>query len=121
MKLGSALQKINFLRDIKSDSEILERTYFPEINLANFTKQDKEKIELEIEQELETALEEGIRKLPMSSRKGVYLAYNYYVLLFNKIRRLPPHEIMSARIRIANIRKMGLMFECMLKHKLNML
>jgi 15-cis-phytoene synthase len=119
MKLGSALQKINFLRDIKADSEELGRTYFPEINLNNFSKADKLKIEDEIEKELKEAMD-GIRALPLSSRRGVYLAYSYYLLLFKKIKNLPPQKILSERIRIANTRKIGLMFQSMLKHQFNM-
>ncbi|HQY21102.1 MAG TPA: phytoene/squalene synthase family protein [Ignavibacteria bacterium] len=107
MKLGSAFQKINFLRDLKTDYNELSRSYFPNFNPDNFSDDDKRKIESDIENELITALE-GIGKLPVSSRKGVYLAYLYYLKLFKKIKRLPAKEIMKRRIRISNGVKAGL-------------
>lgn len=113
MKLGAAFQKINFLRDIRADSQDLGRLYFPGINLNNFTAADKKAIEAEIAADLHQALE-GIKRLPQSSRKGVYLAYAYYLVLFNKIRDLPPQKIMTQRIRVANSHKIGLMLQTMM-------
>lgn len=120
MKLGAAFQKVNFLRDVKADSEDLGRMYFPGVDLKNFTYEDKLKIEKEIEIDFMLALD-GIRKLPISSREGVYLAYYYYSVLFKKIKNLPPHRIMSERIRIPNLQKIFLMFKSNLRHQLNLL
>jgi phytoene/squalene synthetase len=113
MKLGAAFQKVNFLRDVRTDSQELGRHYFPQINLNNFSCQDKAAIEAEIDRDFNEALE-GIKALPMSSRKGVYLAYAYYRVLFNKIRNLPPQKIMTERIRVANSHKIGIMLQTML-------
>lgn len=120
MKLGAAFQKINFLRDIKADSEQLGRTYFPGIDLKNFSVEDKRYIELEIEAELNESLE-GIKKLPASSRSGVFLAYNYYLVLFKKIKSVSPVAIFSTRIRVNNTKKARLLFSCMVKHRLNII
>lgn len=120
MKLGAAFQKVNFLRDVKADSEDLGRMYFPGVDLKNFTFEDKLKIEKEIEIDFMLALD-GIRKLPISSREGVYLAYYYYSVLFKKIKNLPPHRIMTERIRIPNFQKIFLMFKSNLRHQLNIL
>jgi len=120
MKLGSAFQKVNFLRDIKSDHHNLNRSYFPNVNLRSFGDHQKKTIELEIEAEFNEALK-GIKMLPSSSRKGVYLAYIYYRRLFNKIRSLSAEKIMNERIRISNSRKIALMFDSMIRHKLNVI
>ncbi len=120
MKLGSAFQKVNFLRDIRADYEQLGRTYFPEVDLRNFSPADKMKIEDDIEKEFAEALE-GIRRLPSGARSGVYLAYVYYKKLFNKIKKLPPGYVMKKRIRISNGRKVGLMINSMLRHRFNLL
>jgi phytoene/squalene synthetase len=120
MKLGSAFQKVNFLRDIKADNEDLGRTYFPEVNLDNFTLADKLEIEQNIQDEFDEALI-GIKKLPLSSRKGVYLAFYYYSVLFKKIKNVPPHRIMNERIRIPNFEKMILMLKSNLRHQFNIL
>jgi phytoene synthase len=118
MKLGSAFQKVNFLRDIKADYQLLKRSYFPNVNLAAFCDQQKRTIECEIEDEFEEALI-GIKMLPQSSRNGVYLAYLYYKKLFSKIKGLTADRIMTERIRISNHRKIGLMFDSVIRHKLN--
>lgn len=120
MKLGSAFQKVNFLRDAKADNEDLGRTYFPGIDLKNFSLQDKLKIEEDIDKDFKEALQ-GIRLLPLSSRKGVYLAYYYYMVLFRKIKKNQPHRIMTERIRIPNYEKFFVMFESTLRHQLNLL
>ncbi|WPQ62568.1 phytoene/squalene synthase family protein [Chitinophaga sancti] len=113
MKLGAAFQKVNFLRDIKADSQELGRHYFPFVNLNNFTSGDKSAIESEIASDFREALP-GIMQLPLSSRKGVYLAYAYYQVLFNKIRNLPPHRILTERIRVPNRHKLGIMLQTLL-------
>ncbi|KQS28506.1 phytoene/squalene synthase family protein [Pedobacter sp. Leaf194] len=118
MKLGSAFQKVNFLRDLKADSQSLNRSYFPNVNLAAFCDRQKKEIEADIEQEFEQALL-GIKMLPYSSRNGVYLSYIYYRKLFTKIKGLTADRIMTERIRISNHRKIALMFDSMIRHKLN--
>ena len=118
MRLGAAFQKINFLRDVGADYYQLNRTYFPEIDLANFTEADKKKIEQDIDTDFKEALE-GIRKLPRSSRRGVYLAYQYYRQLFEKIQLAHACVIFSKRYRVSNLRKIILMFDTLLKHQLN--
>ncbi|WP_231491788.1 phytoene/squalene synthase family protein [Pedobacter sp. Leaf170] len=118
MKLGSVFQKINFLRDLKEDHKGLKRTYFPNVNLSNFCDNQKKSIEIEIEEEFNDALA-GIKMLPKSSRIGVYLSYIYYRKLFIKIKALSAERIMKERIRISNPRKIGLMFDCVIRHKFN--
>ena len=120
MKLGEAFQKINFLRDIKADFQILGRTYFPNVDMTRFSTCTKDKIEKEIEQDFKEALI-GIKKLPPSAKGGVYLAYVYYNSLFKKIKRLPAKRILSERIRISNGEKFGLMFTSMFQYKMNLL
>ena len=120
MKLGSAFQKVNFLRDINADYCQLNRTYFPDVNLAEFTDSEKRMIEEEIEKEFTEALT-GIRQLPVSSRRGVYLAYTYYKKLFYKIKRSSAEKIMEQRFRISNSQKFLLMFDSLIRHKMNVL
>lgn len=119
MKLGSAFQKVNFLRDIKDDHLILGRTYFPDVDISEFTSEAKEQIEYDIEKDFVTALE-GIKLLPSTSRGGVYLAYVYYKALFNKIKKLPPKKILTERVRINNGKKFGIMVNCMVQNRLNL-
>lgn len=101
MKLGSAFQKVNFLRDLKDDYQTLGRAYFPNIDLNFFDNSIKLEIEREIAQEFKDALI-GIKKLPASSIFGVYLAYRYYLTLFKKIKGKSPNEILESRIRVPN-------------------
>jgi 15-cis-phytoene synthase len=118
MKLGAAFQKVNFLRDLKEDFHLLGRTYFPNIDMNEFTVSAKKQIEEEIENDFRIALA-GIKKLPNTSKGGVYLAYVYYVSLFNKIRKLPAHKILSERVRINNRKKLGLMLNSLIINKMN--
>lgn len=118
MKLGAAFQKVNFLRDLKEDYHHLGRTYFPNVELTDFNLESKKQIELEIEEDFRLALI-GIKKLPPSSKGGVYLAYVYYRTLFNKIKRLPPKRIFTERIRINNGHKFGLMLNSLVATKMN--
>ncbi|MCX6180632.1 MAG: phytoene/squalene synthase family protein [Bacteroidetes bacterium] len=120
MRLGAAFQKINFLRDLKADYKDLGRMYFPDINPNHFTKEDKLRIESEIEEDFNEALK-GIKKLPKGSVFGVYTAYVYYRALFSKIRSLPSERILSERIRIPNNLKIGLLMQSYLKYRLNVL
>lgn len=117
MKLGSAFQKVNFLRDLKDDYQVLGRTYFPNVDLEEFNSNAKKTIENEIKEELKMALE-GIKMLPASSRFGVYLAYTYYVSLFNKITKTPAEKILNQRIRINNSQKFSLMMSSYFQYKL---
>ncbi|UKB81049.1 phytoene/squalene synthase family protein [Chryseobacterium sp. MEBOG07] len=116
MKLGSAFQKVNFLRDLKDDYQILGRTYFPSLDMSVFDNSVKAMIEKEIEEEFQEALK-GIKKLPGSSMFGVYLAYRYYVLLFEKIKRTTSHHILQNRIRIANSQKIFVAFKSYIRYK----
>ena len=120
MKLGAAFQKVNFLRDMKDDYRLLGRSYFPNVDMNYFTSDVKNQIEIEIENDFKLALI-GIKKLPATSRGGVYMAYVYYNSLFNKIRKLPAERVLSERIRINNGKKIGLMINCLVEHKMNLL
>ena len=120
MKLGAAFQKVNFLRDLKNDYEALGRTYFPQINMRNFTNAEKEEIETEIESDFDEALQ-GIKQLPVSSRFGVYVAYVYYRSLFNKIKAIPPGRILAERVRVPNSEKISLLMTSYFRHSLRMI
>jgi len=120
MKLGSAFQKVNFLRDLNADYLELGRTYFPDVNMNDFSIEKKKQIEEDIKKEFDEAFE-GIKQLPKGARGGVYLAYVYYKSLFNKIRSIPGNKLMSERIRIPNNQKIGLLVESYIKHNLNLL
>lgn len=102
--LGAAFQKVNFLRDVKADHQQLNRTYFPGIDFGRFDSSEKLLIEEDISADFAHA-HEGIRKLPLKARFGVYVAYKYYLSLFNKIRKVEPSRIMKERIRIPNYGK----------------
>ncbi len=120
MELGSAFQKVNFLRDVSADYQELNQNYFPSANLASFSSEDKKAIEQEIREEFKAALQ-GIVLLPPSSKKGVYLAYVYYKKLFAKIARRQAEKFMSERIQVSNCQKFWLMFDSMIRFKLNIL
>lgn len=120
MKLGSAFQKINFLRDLKADFQDLDRTYFPGIDLNKFDSESKKEIEGDIENDFKAGYE-GIKQLPKNSRFGVYMAYIYYYKLFCKIKSTPAHLILNERIRIPNNKKYRLFVTSYLRHNLNLL
>ena len=117
-KLGAAFQKINFLRDVKADYQELGRTYFPGVDLEKFTPYEKLKIEDDIQNDFECALE-GIIKLPSSSRLGVYVAYRYYFSLFKKIKKVSSDRLMEERIRVPNTKKLLITFESMFQNQFN--
>lgn len=119
-KLGAAFQKVNFLRDIKSDFQDRGRAYFPEVDLQNFDCQTKKAIEEDIQKDFDEAYQ-GIIGLPKGSRLGVYLAYIYYLQLFKKIRRCPATKIMTGRVRIPDNVKFVLLIKTYLKHQFNFL
>lgn len=118
--LGSAFQKVNFLRDIQADQEGLERTYFPEVINVGLTLESKRKIEEKIREEFELALK-GIALLPMKSKFGVYVAYKYYLGLFKKIERTAPELMMKKRIRIPNFQKLFIVFKSKMRFQFNIL
>ncbi|MCC8426456.1 phytoene/squalene synthase family protein [Mucilaginibacter sp. UR6-11] len=104
LSLGLGFQKINFLRDIKSDYEDRGRTYFPGIDFKNFTQQDKQTIEADIQQDFDKGLE-GIQRLPKGVKLGVYIAYRYYLQLFKKIVAMPVDDLVARRVSVNNAHK----------------
>jgi phytoene/squalene synthetase len=118
--LGAAFQKVNFLRDVKADSEHLKRVYFPGVDFNRFTQEDKLSIEADIQNDFSHAYE-GILKLPMKSRFGVYVAYKYYLSLFKKIKQSQPSILLEDRIRIPNYSKAMIVMRAGLRSQLNML
>ncbi len=119
MKLGAAFQKVNFLRDLDADYKTLGRSYFPSIEMDHFNGDSKNMIEKEIEEDFNESLI-GIKKLPPSSKAGVYLAYVYYTSLFKKIRNIPAQKVLKERVRISNGEKFGLMINSMLRYRMNL-
>mgnify|MGYP000989385491 FL=1 len=113
-RLGSAFQKVNFLRDIRSDFVDRGRVYFPGIDFNKFTVTEKRQIEEDIAADFSAALE-GIRGLGRGSRRGVYLAYSYYLALFAKIRKTPPEAVTGQRYRISDARKLWLLLKVIVK------
>jgi phytoene/squalene synthetase len=118
MQLGSAFQKINFLRDLNADYQSLGRTYFPGVDLDNFNEEVKASIEADIDIDFKAGYE-GIKKLPKGARFGVYIAYVYYYSLFKKIRKTHCDFILNERVRISNKRKYGLFLSSYLRHTIN--
>jgi len=120
ISLGSAFQKVNFLRDLKSDSEILNRVYFPNIDMKSFDENSKENIINEIEEDFEHALK-GIVKLPKKARFGVYIAYRYYYKLLKKMKSTPSLYIKESRVRIDNFQKFIVLTRSYVKYQLNLI
>lgn len=120
MALGSAFQKINFLRDLHADYKGMGRIYFPELTIDKLDAQTKASIEADIELDFENGLK-GIKKLPKDARLGVYVAYIYYRSLFNKIKKLQPEKILNERIRIPNSKKLVLFAGSYLRNSVNLL
>lgn len=118
--LGSAFQKVNFLRDIKSDYYERGRVYFPEVDFKDFSKSHKEKIEADIQADFDAAYQ-GILNLPKGARLGVYLAYTYYLKLFDKIKHFPPQKILEERVRVNDSKKLFLLVGSYVKHQFNAL
>lgn len=118
--LGAAFQKVNFLRDIKSDFDERGRVYFPGVDFTHFTEEDKAKIEADIRNDFDHAYE-GIVRLPEGARFGVYLAYVYYLKLLQKIKHSPIHLVTEERIRVNDGRKMMLLFSSAVRNSLNLL
>jgi phytoene/squalene synthetase len=120
MALGSAFQKINFLRDLNADYLGMGRIYFPNVELNRMDDQTKKEIEKDIEIDFRKGYE-GILKLPKKSRLGVYVAYIYYKSLLNKIKRISPDKVLESRIRIPNHQKAALFASSLLRHSFNLL
>ena len=119
MNLGSAFQKVNFLRDLKEDYENLSRTYFPNTNLDSLDEESKMIIIEEIEENFNRGYQ-GILQLPHDSKLGVFVAYRYYKRLLKKLQQTPPIEIKTARIRVPNVEKIGLLTRSYVKYQLNL-
>ena len=120
MALGSAFQKVNFLRDLKEDFQGLDRTYFPNVDFTKFDEHSKSLIIQEIEADFNIALE-GIFKLPTEARFGVYTAYKYYSKLLSKLKKTPSLSIQKTRIRVPNYQKISVLARSYLKYRLNLL
>jgi 15-cis-phytoene synthase len=118
MKLGSAFQKVNFLRDLKSDIEHLDRQYFPQFDMNNFSEDVKGDIIRNIENDFKEA-KKGINELPGRSKLAVYIAYVYYRKLLKKIKHTPAHKVINTRIRVADPVKLMLLGEAYVKYQLN--
>lgn len=120
MRLGSAFQKVNFLRDLKTDYEDLNRTYFPNTDLSRLDEHSKQAIINEIEADFEAGFQ-GILKLPLEAKFGVYTAYVYYKKLLSKLKKTPSIEIKNTRIRVPDYQKFGLLAKCYVNYRLNLI
>lgn len=120
MSLGSAFQKVNFLRDLKADHDDLERTYFPNTDLNNLDESAKQHIIKDIEQDFAKGLK-GIKLLPIEAKFGVFMAYRYYNQLLKKLKKTPALEIKNARIRVPNYKKIELLTRSYVKYQLNLM
>jgi phytoene/squalene synthetase len=118
--LGSAFQKVNFLRDLKADHENLSRTYFPNTDLNCLDEASKQLIIYDIEHYFSKSLK-GIRELPIEAKFGVFMAYRYYHQLLKKLKKTPALEIKSARIRVPNYKKIELLTRSYVKYQLNLM
>ena len=119
MRLGSAFQKVNFLRDLKDDNLVLNRNYFPGVDLNSFDEKAKTAIINEIEEDFKVAYQ-GIVKLPIEAKFGVYTAFVYYKKLLKKLENTPCDEIGNARIRVSNYTKAGLLAQSFVTYKLKL-
>jgi len=120
MALGSAFQKVNFLRDLKADFEGLDRTYFPNTDLKNLNESSKQDIIDDIEKDFEMGLK-GIKKLPIEAKFGVFMAYRYYSQLLKKLKKTPALKIKDSRIRVSNPKKIELLMRSYVKYQLNLM
>ena len=120
ISLGSAFQKVNFLRDLKDDSNVLNRIYFPNVDMNNFNEKSKKEIILEIEKDFANAVK-GIVKLPKNSKFAVYIAYRYYNKLLKKLKRTSSENIVKKRIRIHNLQKFIVIARSYVKYQLNLI
>ena len=120
ISLGSAFQKVNFLRDLKDDSNVLSRVYFPNVDMDNFNEKTKKEIISEIDKDFANAVK-GIDKLPKNSKFAVYIAYRYYNKLLKKLKRTPSENIVKKRIRIHNLTKFIVIARSYVKYQLNLI
>ncbi len=120
ISLGSAFQKVNFLRDLKDDSNILKRVYFPNVNMDDFNEESKKEIINEIELDFKNAIK-GIARLPKNSRFAVYIAYRYYNKLLKKLKRTSSENIVKKRVRIHNFQKFTVIARSYVKYQLNLI
>ena len=120
MRLGSAFQKVNFLRDLKADYEDLNRTYFPNTDLSKLDETSKNEIIKEIEADFAAGFQ-GIVNLPLEAKFGVYTAYIYYKKLLSKLKKTPSLEIKNTRIRVPDYQKFGLLARCYVSYRLNLI
>ena len=120
MKLGSAFQKVNFLRDLKADKEDLNRSYFPNTKFEKLSESEKNEIINDIESDFNEGLE-GIKELPLDAKFGVFMAYRYYNQLLKKLKKTPATEIINKRIRVPNLKKLELLTRSYVKYQLNLL
>jgi phytoene/squalene synthetase len=118
--LGAAFQKVNFLRDAKADFQNLSRVYFPACDFNHFSDDDKKIIEADIQEDFDKAYK-GILQLPVSARLGVYIAYQYYYSLFNKIKKAKPAVIMQKRIQIPDYYKALIVLKAGVKNRFRMI
>ncbi|MFT6799097.1 MAG: phytoene synthase [Nonlabens sp.] len=120
MRLGSAFQKVNFLRDLKADLDTLERSYFPNTDLHDLSEEDKARLIAEIKEDFDAGLR-GIQRLPIEAKLGVYTAYNYYRRLLTRLERTPSKEIRNTRIRVPNYEKIFLLSKGYVTYRLNLI
>jgi phytoene/squalene synthetase len=120
MRLGSAFQKVNFLRDLKADHDDLNRTYFPNTDLNELDEASKKVIIEEIEADFAAGFE-GIQRLPLEAKFGVYTAYVYYKKLLSKLKKTPSMAIKTPRIRVPDYQKVGLLAKCYVNYRLNII
>ncbi len=120
MRLGSAFQKVNFLRDLKADFEGLERSYFPNADLNNLNEISKQEIIKEIEEDFKVAFA-GIKNLPIEARFGVYTAFKYYSKLLKKLKATPSNKLKETRIRVSDYQKAGVLAHCYINFRLNLI
>ena len=120
MALGSAFQKVNFLRDLNDDYQKLDRVYFPGVDYSSFDENAKNKIMIDIENDFSEALK-GIYMLPNNSKFGVYAAYKYYKRLLIKLKRSSYLKIKKERIRVPNYQKVDVLARSYVRYRLNIL
>lgn len=120
MRLGSAFQKVNFLRDLKADLDDLNRSYFPNSNLNELDENTKTRLIKEIEDDFKAGLE-GVKQLPVEAKLGVYTAYKYYLRLLYRLKKTPSLDIREKRIRVPNYEKIGLMVKSYMSYRLKLI
>lgn len=118
MSLGSAFQKVNFLRDLKADTQGLNRLYFPDVDMDNFTEEVKQTLIDDIENDFDAA-HIGVRELPGRAKLATFIAFTYYKQLLKKLKQTPADKIVKTRIRVPDGTKFVLLGKAVVKYKLN--